>query len=107
MGLLPGTARAAERKEEAVQVIASEESILGSPGSALGGIWSNEWEIQLSEAVVSAAQIFCGGQRRIGEGFSPGAQIFCSTALLNMATNAEVASHVVDALEVQTRIAGR
>jgi cobyrinic acid a,c-diamide synthase len=104
VGLIPGLAWAQTPKQYYIEVAGIDESIIGKQGCEVRGVDSGEWEVQSSEALVRTVEITRKGKSPFSDGYSPGAQMFCTCAFLNMASNPEIAASLVDAAEVEKKI---
>lgn len=100
VGLLKG--RAVRQKEEHryLEGVTIEESILGQPGTHLKGMSVSDWRFSESSPTMRTLRYEDPTVPERAEGFSPGAQIFCTFAFQHFGSNSAIARNLVDAAEV-------
>lgn len=104
IGLIPASAVAANGGVSLNEAVTIEESVLGRAGLILKSVGSGEWKLTKEDRLMKTLRISRGGSQFVFEGYSPGAQSFCSFDFAHFGSNPAVARNLVDAAQVVRRI---
>lgn len=101
VGILDASFKGKEGKFDYIENIIIEDSILGSRGSQLKGVYTNEWQVtKAASNIPSVFQMSGVRANKINEGFSPGPQIICTLGFNHFGASPECAKAFVDASQV-------
>ncbi len=104
VGVLKGQALPLSSKFSYMDAVTVDESIFGRAGLIVKGVNTGEWRLSGEEAMVKALRMSAIGTPAAAEGYSPGAQILGTFALLHMGSNPEFAKNLVDAAQVVQKL---
>lgn len=100
VGIIDASAVAENASTEYVTAELLDDSVLGAPGQEIKGLCSREWRMTGEGRLPKSARLLYPGSMTVPEGYSPGAQIFCTFSFLHFGSNPHIAKNLVEAAQV-------
>jgi cobyrinic acid a,c-diamide synthase len=109
VGLIPADAYAVNQPRSFIEARTVDESILGSPGSAIQGLKTGEWalkgfDVGPGSSLLYSLQIFTDEGAQVNEGYSSSAQSCATLHFLHFGSNPAIAETLVEAAAVHERV---
>lgn len=100
VGIISGSAVSDSLTPSFHEAVTLEETIVGRAGMKFKLVNTGEWKIKRLERAVRALRFEGHKGESILEGYSPGAQVFCTLSLCHFGSNPQVAKNLVDSCQV-------
>jgi len=100
VGLIAGKAQLSPADPVSAETVTIEETILGPPGEILRGVGVREWQLTELSPVMKTARTSFSGLRPVPDGYSPGAQSFCTFSFFHLGSNPASARRLAEAISL-------